>query len=59
MRIRSGTDDTADPRGWDGGMTSSPVLTATGLVKRYGELSALDSVSLTIRAGESVAVMGA
>ncbi len=59
MRIRSGADDTTIPRGWDGGMTSSPVLTATGLVKRYGELSALDSVSLTIRAGESVAVMGA
>lgn len=40
-------------------MTSSPVLTATGLVKRYGELRALDDVALTIRAGESVAVMGA
>lgn len=40
-------------------MTSSPVLTATGLVKRYGELRALDDVSLTIRGGESVAVMGA
>jgi len=40
-------------------MTSSPVLTATGLVKRYGDLAALDDVSLTIRAGESVAVMGA
>ncbi len=40
-------------------MTSSPVLTASGLVKQYGELRALDDVSLTIRAGESVAVMGA
>ncbi|OZD43255.1 ABC transporter ATP-binding protein [Rhodococcus sp. 06-1477-1B] len=40
-------------------MTSSPVLTASGLVKQYGELRALDGVSLTIRAGESVAVMGA
>lgn len=40
-------------------MTSSPVLTASGLVKQYGELRALDGVSLTIRTGESVAVMGA
>lgn len=40
-------------------MTPSPVLTATGLVKQYGALRALDGVSLTIRAGESVAVMGA
>lgn len=36
-----------------------PVLTASGLVKQYGELRALDDVSLTIRTGESVAVMGA
>ncbi|MDU0345381.1 ABC transporter ATP-binding protein [Microbacterium sp. KSW2-29] len=39
-------------------MTSSAVLTAHGLVKSYGDLRALDDVSLTIRAGESVAVMG-
>ena len=39
-------------------MTSSAVLTAQGLVKSYGDLRALDDVSLTIRAGESVAVMG-
>lgn len=39
-------------------MTSSAVLTARGLVKSYGDLRALDDVSLTIRAGESVAVMG-
>lgn len=36
-----------------------PVLTASGLVKNYGDLRALDDVSLTIRGGESVAVMGA
>lgn len=36
-----------------------PVLTASGLVKTYGDLRALDDVSLTIRGGESVAVMGA
>ncbi|MEW1708601.1 ABC transporter ATP-binding protein [Microbacterium sp. NPDC089190] len=39
-------------------MTSSAVLTAHGLVKSYGDLRALDDVSLTIHAGESVAVMG-
>lgn len=59
MWIPPRTDDSVAPRDWDGTMTSSPVLTATGLVKRYGELSALDNVSLTIRGGESVAVMGA
>lgn len=36
-----------------------PVLTASHLVQRYGEVAALDDVSLTIRTGESVAVMGA
>lgn len=39
--------------------SSPPVLTASHLVRRYGEVSALDDVSLTIRTGESVAVMGA
>lgn len=39
-------------------MTSSAVLIAHGLVKSYGDLRALDDVSLTIHAGESVAVMG-
>lgn len=38
---------------------SPPVLTASGLIKNYGDLRALDDVSLTIRGGESVAVMGA
>lgn len=39
--------------------STPPVLTASGLVKNYGDLRALDDVSLTIRGGESVAVMGA
>ncbi len=40
--------------------TSTPaVLAASGLIKRYGDVRALDDVSLTIHAGESVAVMGA
>ncbi|WP_396644341.1 ABC transporter ATP-binding protein [Microbacterium sp.] len=39
--------------------STPPVLSASGLIKQYGELRALDEVSLTIRAGESVAVMGA
>lgn len=58
-RIPLAADDAHAPPGWDGNMTSSPVLTAAGLVKRYGALAALDNVSLTIRGGESVAVMGA
>lgn len=39
--------------------SSVPVLSAAGLVVRYGDLRALDDVSLTIHGGESVAVMGA
>lgn len=39
--------------------SSAPVLSAVGLVRRYGDLRALDDVSLTIHGGESVAVMGA
>ncbi|MFB8892097.1 ABC transporter ATP-binding protein [Microbacterium plantarum] len=38
---------------------SAPVLEAHGLVKRYGALTALDRVDLTVRAGEAVAIMGA
>lgn len=38
---------------------NAPVLTATGLIKRYGDLLALAGVDVTISAGESVAVMGA
>ncbi|MDF2581340.1 MAG: transporter ATP-binding protein, partial [Microbacterium sp.] len=38
---------------------SAPVLEARGLVKRYGALTALDRVDLTVRAGEAVAIMGA
>lgn len=39
--------------------SSAPVLSAAGLVMQYGDLRALDDVSLTIHGGESVAVMGA
>ena len=35
-----------------------PVVVLTGVRKEYGEVAALDGVSLTIRAGEAVAVMG-
>lgn len=38
---------------------TAPVLEARGLVKRYGSLTALDRVDLTVRAGEAVAIMGA
>ncbi|WEG09333.1 ABC transporter ATP-binding protein [Microbacterium horticulturae] len=37
----------------------TPVLTATRLTQRYGDLIALDGVSVTIGRGESVAIMGA
>lgn len=39
--------------------STPPVLSAAGLVKRYGETTALDDVNLTVRSGESVAIMGA
>jgi len=35
------------------------VLEAQGLVKRYGDAVALDGVDLTVRVGESLAIMGA
>ncbi|HWO58415.1 MAG TPA: ABC transporter ATP-binding protein [Umezawaea sp.] len=35
-----------------------PVLAARGLVKRYGEVRALDGVDLTVRAGDVVAIVG-
>lgn len=38
---------------------NAPVLSASGLVKRYGELVALAGVDVAISPGESVAVMGA
>ena len=38
---------------------SLPVLEARGLVKRYGALTALDRVDLSVHAGEAVAIMGA
>lgn len=37
----------------------APVLSASGLVKRYGDLVALAGVDVSIDPGESVAVMGA
>ncbi|MEU4807352.1 ABC transporter ATP-binding protein [Actinosynnema sp. NPDC023587] len=36
----------------------SPILTARGLVKRYGEVRALDGVDLDVRRGEVLAVIG-
>jgi len=41
-------------------MNETPViLSASGLVKTYGETRALDDVTLQVRAGEAVAIMGA
>src|SRR5215468_11078997 len=46
--------------GDDGAMTdpAPPLLEATGLVKRYGELVVLDGVGLAIAAGDAVGVVG-
>ena len=38
--------------------SSAPVLAATGLVKRFGPLAALDGVSLSILAGSVTAILG-
>jgi putative ABC transport system ATP-binding protein len=35
-----------------------PVLAARGLVKRYGEVHALDGVDMTVRAGDVIAIVG-
>ncbi|HEY6174803.1 MAG TPA: ATP-binding cassette domain-containing protein, partial [Kofleriaceae bacterium] len=35
-----------------------PLLEATGLVKRYGELVVLDGVDLRIAAGDAIGVVG-
>lgn len=39
--------------------TSSPILSGSALVKTYGSSTALAGVDISIRAGESVAIMGA
>ncbi len=38
--------------------TSGPVVQATGLRKRYGDLVAVDDVSLSVRPGEIVGIVG-
>ena len=38
---------------------SRPVLDARGVAKRFGAVAALKDASLTVRAGEIVALMGA
>ena len=42
-----------------GGMTSSPLLDATGVVKNYGAVAALKNASLSLAPGEVHALMGA
>jgi len=39
-------------------MTTTPVVVAENLVRRYGERTVIDHVSLTIDPGESVSLMG-
>src|SRR3954470_15594260 len=45
----------ADPVG---GAGRSPAVALRGLVKRFGPVTAVDGVHLTIRAGEVVALLG-
>jgi ABC-type uncharacterized transport system ATPase subunit len=40
------------------GVDGSPVLSLTGLTKRYGDIVAVDTLSLTLRRGEVVALLG-
>jgi putative ABC transport system ATP-binding protein len=65
-RVVIATDDSVRARDEAGGMMSDtttaaslPLLSASGLVKSYGPTRALDGVSLDVRAGEAVAIMGA
>ena len=48
----------ADPRAGLSSSAPAPALSAQGLVKRYGQTTALDSLSLDILAGECVALVG-
>lgn len=61
-RIRLQADD-ATPAAAKTGIVNNtpapPALAASGLIKRYGPLTALAGVDVTIARGESVAVMGA
>ncbi len=65
-RIPTAADAAGGAADEAGGMTSSltspatsAILSATGLVKSYGPTRALDGVSIEVRAGEAVAIMGA
>ena len=40
------------------GMTQEPILTARGLVKRYGRVTALDECDFDLYPGEILAVIG-
>jgi len=39
-------------------VTTEPVLSARGLVKRYGHVVAMDGADFDLRAGEVLAVIG-
>jgi ABC-2 type transport system ATP-binding protein len=39
-------------------MTASPAIRLTGLTKKFGDLTAVDDISLTIQPGEVVALLG-
>ena len=40
-------------------MTGDPVITTQGLVKRYGQLRAVDGIDLDVRAGDVYGFLGA
>ena len=46
------------PEAPDASSQAAPVLEARGLVKRFGPLAALDSVSLAVRAATVIAILG-
>lgn len=47
-----------EPRGGLSSSAAAPVLSAQGLVKRFGQTVALDALSLDVAAGECVALVG-
>jgi ABC-2 type transport system ATP-binding protein len=48
----------AVPIGDDGGIDTQPVLVVDGLVRRYGDLTAVDGLSFHIDAGETYGLLG-
>ncbi len=52
------TDDRADALAPDPATTAQAVVELHGVGKRYGDVTALDAIDLTVNAGDVVAVLG-